>query len=80
MKKNYKALKEKKQVETTKLINCIKFAREKFEQRKTEIEALRAKTNSSIEANLKNILTILQEYINVYQHVLHIMIMIRIYA
>ena len=61
MKKNYKALKEKKQVETTKLINCIKFAREKFEQRKTEIEALRAKTNSSIEANLKNILTILQE-------------------
>ena len=61
MKKNFKIDKEKKQNETTKLINCIKFAREKFEIRQKEIENLREKTNNNITQNLKNILTILQE-------------------
>ena len=60
MKKKFKAIKEKKQIETTKLINCIKFAREKFEQRQKEIESLRDKTNNNITQNLKNILNILQ--------------------
>jgi uncharacterized ubiquitin-like protein YukD len=61
MKKKFKAIKEKKQIETTKLINCIKFAREKFEQRQKEIESLRDKTNNNITQNLKNILNILQD-------------------
>ena len=60
MKKKFKVIKEKKQVETTQLINCIKFAREKFEQRQKEIESLRDKTNNNITQNLKNILNILQ--------------------
>ena len=61
MKKKFKAVKEKKQIETTKLINCIKFAREKFEQKQKEIETLRNKTNNNITQNLKNILNILQD-------------------
>ena len=61
MKKKFKVIKEKKQIETTKLINCIKFAREKFEQKQKEIESLRNKTNNNITQNLKNILNILQE-------------------
>ena len=36
MKKEFKVQKEDKQIETTKLINCIKIAKEKFEQRKLE--------------------------------------------
>ena len=43
MKKKFKIQKEKKQNETTKLINCIKFAKEKFDQKKIEIENLRKK-------------------------------------
>ena len=61
MKKNFKTTKEKKQNETTKLINCIKFAKEKLEQKKIEIETMRKKTNSNITICLDNILTILQD-------------------
>ena len=61
MKKKFKSKKEKKQNETTKLINCIKFAKEKFEQKKLEIEALRKKTNNNITACLENIHTILKD-------------------
>ena len=61
MKKEFKITKEQKQNETSKLMNCIKFAKEKFEQRQKEIEILREKTNSNITQNLKNILNILQE-------------------
>ena len=61
MKKKFKVQKEKKQNETTKLINCIKFAKEKFEQKKTEIENMRKKTNTNITNCLESILTILQD-------------------
>ena len=61
MKKKFKIQKEKKQNETTKLINCIKFAKEKFEQKKNEIENLRKKTNTNIKACLENIHTILKD-------------------
>ena len=61
MKKKFKVQKEKKQNETTKLINCIKFAKEKYEQKKVEIENLRKKTNNNITNCLENILTILQD-------------------
>ena len=61
MKKKFKIKKEKKQNETTKLINCIKFAKEKFEQKKLEIENLRRKTNNNITACLENIHTILKD-------------------
>ena len=61
MKKKFKIKKEKKQNETTKLINCIKFAKEKFEQKKIEIENLRKKTNNNITACLENIHTILKD-------------------
>ena len=61
MKKKFKVVKEQKQTETTKLMNCIKFAREKFEQKQKEIESLRIKTNNNITQNLNNILNLLQE-------------------
>ena len=61
MKKKFKIVKEQKQNETTKLINCIKYAKEKFEQKKKEIETLREKTNSNITSCLENIYNILNE-------------------
>ena len=61
MKKNFKIIKEQKQNETTNLINCIKFAKEKFEQKKKEIETLREKTNSNITSCLDNIYNILKD-------------------
>ena len=61
MKKKFKALKEQRQNETTKLINGIKFAKEKYEQKKNELKILREKTNNNIVNNLENILTILQD-------------------
>ena len=61
MKKKFKVKKEKKQNETTKLINCIKFAKEKFEQKKIEIETMREKTNKNITNCLESILTVLQD-------------------
>ena len=61
MKKKFKITKDKKQNETTKLINCIKFAKEKYEQKKIEIETMRKKTNSNRTICLDNILTILND-------------------
>lgn len=61
MKKKFKIVKEQKQNETTNLINCIKFAKEKFEQKKKEIESLREKTNANITSCLENIYNILKD-------------------
>ena len=59
MKKKFKVQKEEKQVETTKLINCIKIAKEKFEQKKIDIENMRNRTNANIANCLENMHQIL---------------------
>ena len=65
MKKKFKIVKEQKQNETTNLINCIKFAKEKFEQKKKEIESLREKTNANIQVILMMVKEVVKVYINI---------------
>ena len=59
LKKDFKVQKEAKQTETTKLINCIKTSKEKFNIKQNEIEALRNKTNTNIVNSLEGMYKIL---------------------